>query len=125
MTSRREPEPPETENGAPLPQADSKSIAGLLMAEIVMSIGSSILFGFVERRILKSRDTADEAQETSTQRTKTQAVASAAATRVATRSVPGAALIGGGLLLGSLYRRGRARKKARLQQAQLPDTTED
>jgi hypothetical protein len=126
MDDRRKPEPAETENGDSLPETGKKSIARQLMAEIVMGIGSSLLLGFVEKRILKTRQDEDAAQPLPNQRTKTQAVAGAAATRVATRSVPGAALVGGGLLLGSLYKRGRVRKKARLQrQAQLPHTTED
>lgn len=108
-----------------VPGADSKAVASLLVADIVMSAGSFLLSRFVEKQILKTHYDKDAARELRAQQTKGQAVATSAATKLATRSVPGAAIVTGGLLLGSMYKRGRARKKARMQQAQLPNTTED
>jgi hypothetical protein len=125
MVFRRKSKPPATDNTEAVPGVDSKAVGSLLVADIVMSAGTFLLGRFVDKRILKTHYDKDAAREMRKQRTKGQAIATSAATKLATRSVPGAAIVTGGLLVGSLYKRGRARKKARLQQAQLPHTTED
>ncbi len=126
MVFRRKSKAPVTDNTEAVPGIDNKAVASLLVADIVMGAGSFLLRRFVDKRVLKADYDDKTARELRSRRTRGQAVASAAATKLATRSVPGAALVGGGLLLGSMYKRGRARKAARLQQqAQLPDATED
>lgn len=95
-----------------VPGTSETAAANLLMADIVMRIGSSALRHFVESRLLKGRYGPDTARRVMRERSVGKALTSIAVAKIATRSVPGAAIVGTGILAKTLYERGKARRDA-------------
>lgn len=96
----------------PGPSPDAAT--NLILADVLIRAGGTILRRAVERRLLKGRFGKDAAKDIIQNRKARQTLTAAAAAQLATRSVPGAAIVGTGLglkLLLDLSNRRRARIK--------------
>ena len=85
----------------------------LLMADIVMRMGSYALRGTVERAFLKGRYGKNTAKDIMKNRSIVQTFASIGIAKLGTRSLPGAAVVGSGILAKVLYDRGKSRHEAK------------
>ncbi len=97
----------------------------LLMADLVMRIGTTFLRRFVEKRILKGRYGKETAQQVMRNKSASSTLTAVAVSRVATSSVPGAALVGTGLIARTLYERGKARRARGKRSAALESDSSD
>lgn len=95
-----------------VPGVSDNPATNLLMADIAMRAGSTLLRNVVERSFLKGRYGKDTAREIVHNRSLKHTLASVAVAKLATRSVPGAAIIGGGLVVKTLFDRSQKRRKA-------------
>lgn len=86
----------------------------LLLADIVMRMGSYALRHGVERMFLTGRYGKTTAKQIVKGRTIPQSLAAVAIAKLGTRSLPGAALVGAGLVAKTLLDRRQARRKAQL-----------
>lgn len=100
-------------NDADAPDAAHNPSTQLLMADIVMRVGSTALRHFVEHKFLKGRFGPDTARNLMSNRSLGKTLTSVAIAKFATRSVPGAALVGTSILAKTLYERGKSRRKGR------------
>lgn len=85
----------------------------LLLAEIAMRAGSTVLRRVVERGLLKGRYGKDTARDIIGNRSLKRTLATTAVSRFATRSVPGALIVGTGLAAKLLFERSQSRRKAK------------
>lgn len=92
---------------------DAGPATNLLIADIAMRSGTTLIRHFVERGLLKGRFGAENAKQIVEGRSLKHTLASVMVAKIATRSVPGALVIGGGLLAKTLLDRGAKRRKAR------------
>lgn len=92
---------------------DTGPATNLLIADIAMRSGTTLMRYFVERSLLKGRYGAENAKQIVEGRSLKHTLASVIVAKIATRSVPGALVIGGGLLAKGLLDRGGKRRKAR------------
>ena len=107
----------------PGPSPDAAT--NLVLADILIRAGGTIVRRAVERNLLKGRFGKDTAQDIIANRKARQTLAAAAAAQLATRSVPGAAVVGAGIglkLLLDLSNRRRARLRG---QRKLVDQAKD
>ncbi len=115
----RETQQNEEPQGTGEPQAPASparpNTASLLLSDIVMRTGTSLLRGFVERSFLKGRYGAETAREVTANRSLGGTLLSIGIARMAARSLPGAALLGTGLITKALYERGKARRDRMLE----------
>ena len=86
-----------------------KPAAGLVLADILLRVGSNVMRGGVERAVLRNRYGKDLAKEIVGNMSMSRKLASMAVAKVAARSVPGAALVGTGMLVRLLYDRRKMR----------------
>ena len=94
----------------PGPTPDPSS--NLIMADVLMRMGSYVLRRALERNILKGRYGKDTARQIVKNRSIKQTLASAAIARLATGSLPGAAIVTTGMAAKVLLDRSRARHRA-------------
>ena len=92
----------------------SKAAASLVLADLVTRAGNSLLKHFVKSTIVKGSYDKKTAKALVGRRTPSQKVTALALAQVATRSVPGAAVVGAGLVAATIYRRGKAKRDARI-----------
>jgi len=85
----------------------------LLLADVVMRMGSYLLRGGVEKAFLKKRYDDDTARRIMDHRSIARRLGSIAIAKFAIRSVPGAAIVGTGILGKVLYEHSKSRRAAR------------
>ena len=100
-------------------QAVTQSAGRVLVVNALLGLGGYAVRQLVIRKLASGQaqgpdPAADQATPTTSLPDR---MATSVATAVATRSVPGAVLVGGVMGLRALYRRGKARRAARLGQA--------
>jgi len=98
---------------APASGSGTNSGTNLVMADIAMRAGSSILRNVVEKSFLSGRYGKDTASDIVNNKTLGQTVASVVLAKMATRSVPGAVIIGSGVVVKTLFDRSQKRRKAK------------
>ncbi len=103
----------DTSTGDNVPGISSNPATNLLMADIAMRAGTSVLRAVVEKRLLKGRYGTDTARDIVSNRSMKHTIASVAVAKLATKSTPGAVLIGGGLVAKTLFDRSRKRRAAK------------
>ncbi len=96
----------------PGPSSDPET--NLIMADVAMRAGTTILRSAVEKGFLKGRYGSETASEIVSNRSVKKTLTSFALAKLATRSLPGAVLVSGGMLAKTLFDKGRARR-ARLR----------
>jgi hypothetical protein len=101
------------DQGQDVPGLSENPATNLLLAEIAMRAGSTVLRRVVERGLLKGRYGRDTAKDIIGNRTLKRTLATTAVARVATRSVPGALIVGTGLAAKLLFDRSQSRRKAK------------
>jgi len=84
----------------------------IILADIVMRMGSYVLRDRVERAFLTGRYGRGTAKQIVRNRSVGQSLAAVAIAKLGTRSLPGAALVGVGLLAKTLFDRSQARRRA-------------
>jgi hypothetical protein len=87
----------------------------LLLADVVMRMGSYALRHGVERAFLTGRYGKSTAKQIVKGRTIPQSLAAVAIAKLGTRSLPGAALVGVGLVAKTLFDRRQARRRAQAE----------
>lgn len=103
-----------TRGGRPdVPGPTDNPATNLLLADVVMRMGSRLLRGGVERAFLKGRYGKETAASIVGGRSWTRSLGAVAIARFATRSVPGALIVGTGLLGKLLYEQSKSRRAAR------------
>lgn len=100
------------DQGQDVPGLSENPATNLLLAEIAMRAGSTVLRRVVERGLLKGRYGRDTAKDIIGNRSLKRTLATTAVARVATRSVPGALIVGTGLAAKLLFDRSQKRRKA-------------
>ncbi len=90
----------------------------LMMADIVMRIGTTFLRRAVEAKFLKRSVGRQTAREMVDNRPITHTLASVVIAKIAARSIPGAALVSTGLIAKTLYDRGKNRRDTRSGKSQ-------
>lgn len=100
------------DQGQDVPGLSENPATNLLLAEIAMRAGSTVLRRVVERGLLKGRYGRDTAKDIIGNRSLKRTLATTAVSRFATRSVPGAVLVGTGLAAKLLFDRSQKRRKA-------------
>lgn len=100
------------DQGQDVPGLSENPATNLLLAEIAMRAGSTVLRRVVERGLLKGRYGRDTAKDIIGNRSVKRTLATTAVARVATRSVPGALIVGTGLAAKLLFDRSQKRRKA-------------
>lgn len=116
MMARKPRKPASTNDTSPgdnVPGISSNPATNLLMADIAMRAGTSVLRAVVEKRLLKGRYGTDTARDIVSNRSMKHTIASVAVAKLATKSTPGAVLIGGGLVAKTLFDRSRKRRAAK------------
>ena len=98
--------------GETVPGPSTNPATNLLMADVVMRMGTSVLRTVVEKRFLKGRYGQDTARAIVDNRSFKKTIASVVVAKVATRSVPGAIIIGGGMMVKTLFDRSQKRRKS-------------
>lgn len=101
------------DQGQDVPGLSENPATNLLLAEIAMRAGSTVLRRVVERGLLKGRYGRDTAKDIIGNRSLKHTLATTAVARLATRSVPGAVLVGTGLAAKLLFDRSQKRRKAK------------
>ncbi|GAA4643054.1 hypothetical protein GCM10023115_10140 [Pontixanthobacter gangjinensis] len=120
-----------SDNSASVPGPSTNPATNVMMADIVMRVGTSVMRGFVEKRFLKGRYGKDTAQEIVNNRSLKKTLATVAVAKLATKSTPGAVVIGSGLLVKTLWDRSQRRRDAKkagdqtlIEQARSEDADE-
>lgn len=98
-----------------VPGPSPNPATNLLLADVVMRMGSYVLRHGVERAFLTGRYGRRTAKEIVAGRTVMQSLAAVAIAKFGTRSLPGAALVGVGLVAKTLFDRSQARRKAQVK----------
>lgn len=101
---------PDLDEGGEAEPENSPPANNVLLAGIIMSLGSTLLRRAVESQLLEPAPHDEE--EASTTPLADSAITKTA-TRIAAASVPAAALVGSVIVAKSLYARGKARRLAR------------
>ena len=113
------------DHSAEIPGPSSNPASNIVMADVVMRMGSYLLRRSVERGFLKGRYGKRTARDILKNRTMGQTLASVAIARLATSSLPGAAVVSGGMAAKVLLDRSRARRAAKAEGDQdLLDTAD-
>lgn len=90
-------------------------MTNLIIADIAIRVGGTLIRHAVERTMLGSQYTPERAQAIVKGRTMTQTLVGTALARMATRSAPGAVIVGSGLVTKALYDRAKGRRAAQAQ----------
>lgn len=93
-----------------VPGPTENPATNLLLADVVMRMGSYLLRGGVERAFLNKRYDKDTAKDIRKNRSIFNTLGSIAVAKFATRSVPGAAIVGTGILGKVLYEHSKSRR---------------
>ncbi len=93
-----------------VPGPTENPATNLLLADVVMRMGSYLLRGGVEKAFLNKRYDKDTAKDIRDSRSITRTLGSIAVAKFATRSIPGAAIVGTGILGKVLYDHSKARR---------------
>lgn len=101
------------DRGQDVPGLSENPATNLLLAEIAMRAGSTVLRRVVERGLLKGRYGKETARDIIGNRSLKRTLATTAVSRFATRSVPGALIVGTGLAAKLLFERSQSRRKAK------------
>lgn len=115
-----------------VPGPSPNPVTNIILADIVMRMGSYLLRDGVERAFLTGRYGRGTAKQIVRNRTVTQSLAAVAIAKLGTKSLPGAALVGAGLLAKTLFDRSQARRRmqaegdaALISQANMPTKRPD
>ncbi len=87
--------------------------SNLMLADIAMRMGTSVLRKGVESMFLRGQYGKDTAKALVKERSLRRTVASTVIAKVGTKSIPGAAIVGGGLVIKTLFDRSKGRQTAR------------
>lgn len=98
-----------------VPGPTENPATNLLLADVVMRMGSYMLRGGVEELFLKKRYDEETAEDIKQNRSMARTLGSIAIAKFATRSLPGAAIVGTGIIGKVLYDHSKARRAARRQ----------
>ncbi|MCR2832995.1 hypothetical protein [Parerythrobacter lacustris] len=101
------------DQGQDVPGLSENPATNLLLAEIAMRAGSTVMRRVLERGLLKGRYGRDTAKDIIGNRSLKRTLATTVVSRFATRSVPGALLVGTGLAAKLLFDRSQKRRKAK------------
>lgn len=113
-------------SSAELPGPSTNPATNLIMADIAMRAGSSLLRSVVEKNFLSAKYDSQTARDIVNNRSLKHTLASVAVSKMATKSVPGAVLVGGGLVLKTLFDRSQKRRKSRRKgEAALAEQAKD
>lgn len=111
------------QDSAPPADANDLPRSNLMLADIVMRMGTGIVRHGVEAIFLRGRYGKETAKDLTKNRSMGRTLASTAIAKVGSKSLPGAALVTGGLVIKLLFDRSKARQDARRdagKQARLP-----
>lgn len=98
-----------------VPGPTENPATNLMLADVVMRMGSYVLRGGVEKAFLKKRYDEKTAKEIKNNRSLVSTLSSIAVAKFATRSIPGAAIVGTGILGKVLYDHSRSRRANKRQ----------
>ena len=101
--------------GAKVPGPTQNPASNLLLADIVMRMGSYLVRKGVERTFLRGRYGKETAKDIVGNRSISQTLTAVAIAKFGTKSVPGALVVGTGLIAKTLYERSRSRRQARAE----------
>lgn len=93
-----------------VPGPTENPATNLMLADVVMRMGSYMLRGGVEKAFLKKRYDDKTAKEIKNNRSLVSTLGSIAVAKFATRSIPGAAIVGTGILGKVLYDHSKSRR---------------
>lgn len=93
-----------------VPGPTENPATNLMLADVVMRMGSYLLRGGVEKAFLKKRYDDETVKDIKQNRSIVRTLSSIAVAKFATRSVPGAAIVGTGILGKVLYEHSKARR---------------
>ena len=110
---RKNRKPRHVDRTEEVPGPTDNPATNLLMADIVIRMGSYVLRNIVERGFLKGRYGKQTARDIVKNRTLKHSLLSVFVAKVATRSMPGAVIVGTGIFAKTLYERGKARQLSR------------
>ena len=96
-----------------VPGPTENPATNLLLADVVMRMGSYVLRGGVEKAFLKKRFDDQTARDIKNNRSIMRTLGSIVVAKFATRSVPGAAIVGTGILGKVLYDRSKSRRHSK------------
>lgn len=96
-----------------VPGPTENPATNLLLADVVMRMGSYLLRGGVEKAFLKKRYDSKTAKDIRDNRSIPRTLGAIAVAKFATRSIPGAAIVGTGILGKVLYDHSKARRTNR------------
>jgi hypothetical protein len=99
----------------PVPGPTDNPATNLLLADIVMRMGSYVMRDGVERAFLTGRYGKGTAKRIVSSRSITRSIVSVAIAKLGTRSIPGAAIVGAGVLAKTLYDRSQSRRRAQIE----------
>lgn len=97
------------------PAPSPNPMTNLIIADLALRGGGRLLRHAVERTLLGTKYTKDQARDLVKGRSMAQTLIGTAITRIAMRSVPGALVVGGGLLAKTLYDRRKGKAAARAE----------
>lgn len=107
--------------GSVLPsEPDHYPASNLMLADVIMRMGTGIVRKGVERTFLRGRYGKATAKNLTKNRSMGQTLTTTAIAKIGTKSIPGAALVTGGLVVKLLFDRSKARQDAR-KRARLTD----
>ena len=98
-----------------VPGPTDNPATNLMLADVVMRMGSYVLRGGVEKAFLKKRYDDKTAKEIKNNRSLISTLSSIAVAKFATRSIPGAAIVGTGILGKVLYDHSKSRRANKRQ----------
>ncbi|WP_338243298.1 hypothetical protein [Aurantiacibacter hainanensis] len=93
-----------------VPGPTENPATNLMLADVVMRMGSYVLRGGVEKAFLKKRYDDKTAKEIKNNRSLVSTLGSIVVAKFATRSIPGAAIVGTGILGKVLYDHSKSRR---------------
>ncbi len=99
--------------GGEVPGPTDNPATNLMLADVVMRMGSYLLRGGVERTFLKKRYDPETVTKIKENRSIVRTLASIGVAKFAIRSVPGAAIVGTGILGKVLYDHSKTRRASR------------
>ena len=112
--ARKSKEWREADDGkAPEGSTEQVVASSLMLADIAMRLGTSVLRKGVERTFLRGRYGKEAARELVQNRNLGRTAASMIVAKIGSKSLPGAALVGTGLVVKLLFDRSAARRDAR------------
>lgn len=103
------------DHSAKVPGPSPSPASNIIMADVIMRMGSYLLRRSVERGFLKGRYGKQTARDILDNRTMSQTLASVAIARLATSSLPGAAIVASGMAAKVLLDRSKRRRLARAE----------